>query len=211
MRSRRFEWTAVVVALVAAAGFAWLAWALARGQLTSFDETTRAAMHAHANSALTFLMRAVTLMGTQPVILAATACAAIFLFLKGDRDDAWMILVTTAGAEVLEVVMKVQFHRQRPEPFFDTVLPGTYSFPSGHALFSLCVYGVLSWLLGARLPRLARWLVRISAIALILATGASRVYLGVHHPTDVIGGYLVATAWVATLLAIRGRIDGTKT
>ena len=160
MRSRRFEWTAVVVALVAAAGFAGLAWGLSLGDLTAFDEATRAAMHSHADPTLTFLMRAVTLMGTQPVILGVTGGAAVLFFLKGNRDGAWMISIALIGAEVLEVVLKVQFHRQRPEPFFDTVLPGTYSFPSGHALFSLCVYGLLAWMIGPRLSVRGRWLIR---------------------------------------------------
>ena len=85
-------------------------------------------MHSYANPALTFLMRAVTVMGMQIVILPATAMAAIFLFMKGDRDGAWLILVAVAGAEVIEITMKVQFHRQRPEPFFDTILPGPTAF-----------------------------------------------------------------------------------
>jgi undecaprenyl-diphosphatase len=206
VRSRRFEWIAVVVAFVAAAGFAWLAWALGRGYLTGFDESTRAAMHAYAGPVLTLVMRAFTLIGTQPVILGGTVFAAVFLFLKGDRDGAWLIAIAMVGAEILEVVLKVQFHRQRPEPFFDTVLPGSYSFPSGHALFSLCLYGLLCWLIGARLPVRARWLIRVAAVVLILAIGSSRVYLGVHHPTDVIAGYLVTIFWIATLLALRGPV-----
>jgi len=210
VRSHRFEWTAAIIAMTAAAGFAALAWCLSLGALTTFDEATRAAMHSYADPVLTFLMRAVTLLGTQPAIIGITGGAAALLFLKDNRDGAWMISIALIGAEILEVVLKVQFHRQRPEPFFDTVLPGSYSFPSGHALFSLCVYGLLAWIVAPRLGGTGRWAVRIGAIALILAIGASRVYLGVHHPTDVIGGYLVSVCWLATLLAIRGPVPATE-
>ncbi len=211
MRSRRFERTAIAVAAASAAGFAWLARALAWGHLTRFDESTRAALHSYADPLLTLFMRGVTLTGSQPVILAVAACAIIVLFLKRDRDCAWLILSVVAGAEIFEVVLKIQFHRQRPEPFFDTILPGSYSFPSGHALLSLCVYGVLTWVLAPRAPAAALWPIRIAGILLVLATGASRIYLGVHHPTDVIGGYLVGIFWIATLLAIRGRIPPADT
>jgi Membrane-associated phospholipid phosphatase len=89
----------------------------------------------------------------------------------------------------------------RPEPFFGTA-PETYSFPSGHALFSACFYGALAWLLGAALRNFgARAAIWAMSLALIAAIGLSRLYLGVHYPTDVIAGYLVAVFWITGLLA----------
>lgn len=99
-------------------------------------------------------------------------------------------------------ILKKHFHRQRPEPFFDTRLPPSYSFPSGHALLSFCCYGLLAALGNAYLRGRIRWLIRICAVALILAISVSRIYLGVHYPTDVIAGYLVAIAWTAVVAAI---------
>ena len=203
MRDSRFEWTAVAVAIAAAIGFAWLAWALGRGELTAFDDAYRAGLHSFAGPSLTQSMRVVTLLGSQIVVLTITACAAFFLFSAGRRSAGALILIAMAGAEVLEAGLKAQFHRQRPEPFFDTILPGSYSFPSGHALLSLCLYGVLAWLIGARLSAPARRGIRASAVVLILIIGASRVYLGVHYPSDVIGGFLAAIAWIAALRAAR--------
>jgi undecaprenyl-diphosphatase len=101
-----------------------------------------------------------------------------------------------AGAVALENGLKYAFHRARPEPFF-AMAPETYSFPSGHALFSTCFYGALAGLLAANVKgaslRAAIW---VAAGMLVLAIGLSRVYLGVHYPTDVIGGYLVAISLV---------------
>jgi len=98
--------------------------------------------------------------------------------------------------------LKYAFHRHRPTPFFVSV-PHTYSFPSGHSLFSFCFYGVLAGLLTRRLKStVARVLIWICAALLISAIGLSRIYLGVHYPSDVIAGYLAASLWVSTLVAL---------
>ena len=82
-------------------------------------------------------------------------------------------------------------------------------FPSGHALFSLCFYGTLAGLLVGRLRRpAARAAVWAAAALLILAIGISRIYLGVHYPTDVIGGYLVAAFWISVFCSA-GRFGAT--
>jgi len=202
----RFEWTWIATAVAASLGFVWLAWALSRGELTVFDETLRARLHSFATPSLTLLMQFATLLGSQPAVLAIAAGSAFVFFRKGRRDAGTLLLISIGGAELLENVLKVQFHRQRPEPFFDSVLPGSYSFPSGHALLAVCLYGILAWILSAGRRDLAKWLIWIGAAALVEVVGVSRVYLGVHHPTDVIGGYLVAIAWITTLRRVRGRI-----
>jgi undecaprenyl-diphosphatase len=102
---------------------------------------------------------------------------------------------------VLDISLKHAFHRIRPVPFF-VALPHTYSFPSGHALFSFCFYGVLAGLLADRTrSRTARIYLRLAAAVLIAAIGLSRIYLGVHYPTDVLGGYLAAAVWVSSMIA----------
>ncbi len=101
----------------------------------------------------------------------------------------------------MELTLKYAYHRARPVPFFGGV-PHTYSFPSGHSLVSFCVYGVLAGLLSHRVRstthRLLVWLV---AAVLVLAIGLSRIYLGVHYPSDVLAGYLAAAVWVSSLVA----------
>jgi undecaprenyl-diphosphatase len=102
-----------------------------------------------------------------------------------------------AGALVLDGTLKLLFHRARPEPFFGMVAPTSYSFPSGHALYSVRFYGTLAVITGTRLRsltvRLIGWVV---AVSLILLIGISRIYLGVHYPSDVLAGYMTAFIWV---------------
>jgi undecaprenyl-diphosphatase len=147
-------------------------------------------------------MLAVTALGSQAIVLVVAAGAVIWMFLSGSHRDAWLIVIGMAGAELLLPILRVEFHRQRPEPFFGMIAPNSYSFPSGHALMSFCCYGLLAVVAGAHLEAGARQWVRIGAAVLILAIGISRVYLGVHHATDVVAGYLVGTIWLAALLAM---------
>ncbi|HLY91696.1 MAG TPA: phosphatase PAP2 family protein, partial [Candidatus Angelobacter sp.] len=82
-------------------------------------------------------------------------------------------------------------------------LPNSYSFPSGHALTSLCFYGVMAGLLSARIKslpwRIVMWTL---AVLLIVSIGLSRIYLGVHYPSDVLAGYLAATLWVTGIIVL---------
>jgi undecaprenyl-diphosphatase len=100
----------------------------------------------------------------------------------------------------LDQILKLCFHRPRPEAFFGLAIPATYSFPSGHALTATCFYGVLAGLLAARTRPLAGkaglWALAATLAALI---GLSRVYLGVHYPSDVLAGYAAAVVWMAAV------------
>jgi undecaprenyl-diphosphatase len=149
-------------------------------------------------------MQTTTWLGSQIVVLALAASAALTMLVLHRDRGCWLMLAAITGAEVIEAALKAHFHRQRPEAFFGAPSPESYSFPSGHALLSVCLYSLLATMISARLEGRARWLVRCGAAALIVAIGLSRVYLGVHYPSDVIGGYLAGVAWIATLLAIPG-------
>jgi undecaprenyl-diphosphatase len=128
------------------------------------------------------------------------AAAAAFL-LRGWRRGALLVVVTLVGAWLLDTGLKTLFARARPDAFFDYYpAPRSFSFPSGHALFAVCFFGGVAVLLSHRLQsRLAWILVWAVALALIILIGVSRVYLGVHYPTDVIGGFAVGIIWVASV------------
>jgi undecaprenyl-diphosphatase len=160
---------------------------------------------------MTQLLSAITSLGSQAVVIGVSAWLGILMFLRWRRDRALLVVATMSGAEVLLSILKKHFHRQRPEPFFETPLLQSYSFPSGHALLSFCCYGLLAALGSTYLRGHLRWLIRICAVALILAIGVSRIYLGVHYPTDVIAGYLVAIAWTALVAAIYTHLARSKT
>ena len=94
------------------------------------------------------------------------------------------------------------FHRTRPEPWFGYPLPRTYSFPSGHAFVSFCFFLCLAEILirdeWPITRKLTIWLV---AVLCTFTIGLSRVYLGVHYPTDVLAGYAAAIMWTTLIRA----------
>jgi undecaprenyl-diphosphatase len=103
------------------------------------------------------------------------------------------------GVAALDVALKLAFHRPRPVAFFGAA-PSTYSFPSGHALGSFCFYGMLAAIVSARVRRQdAKFFVWMAAVLLVGMIGFSRIYLGVHYPSDVIAGYCAAVVWVGAV------------
>jgi len=193
--------TSLMVAVLSLFLFAWIADGVARDRTAGLDLAIRNQVHAYASPSLTKAMIFISFLGGDGLTAASILSVLAFLVFRWRREAVWMA-VTILGAVVLDLSLKYAFHRPRPVPFFVPV-PYTYSFPSGHSLFSFCFYGVLAGLLAGRMQsRLGRILVWTLAALLVAAIGLSRIYLGVHYPSDVIAGYLAAALWVSTLLAL---------
>lgn len=191
----------IVTAVLSLFLLGWIAESVSLRRTERFDIAVRSQIHQYASPTLTTVMLAISFMGSGGLILAALAAYATFRYCGWSRAAIWLV-VTLAGALVLEVTLKLAFHRPRPTAFFGPV-PSTYSFPSGHSLLSLCFYGVLAGLLSGRIRLLvARTLIWVLAALLVLAIGLSRIYLGVHYPSDVIAGYLTGTIWVTTMILL---------
>jgi undecaprenyl-diphosphatase len=187
--------------LLAAAGalyfFAELAEEVYEGDTRRFDEAALEFVNGFASPPLTSFMRAVTHLGSNWFLLGAGACAVVAFVAARWKRAALALPLTMAGAALLNVLLKTAFRRERPSPFFDTALPESYSFPSGHALLSLCFYGVIAAVVAARLKGRAGPALAFAGAALLVAlVGLSRVYLGVHYPSDVLAGYAAAFVWV---------------
>jgi len=181
--------------------FAWIAENVSHDRTEQFDQFVRMRIHEYASPGLTRAMIAISFVGGDGLTIAAVVSLLLFLHFRWKRATLWLV-VNKLGALVLDLTLKYAFHRPRPAPFF-VALPRTYSFPSGHALFSFCFYGMLAGLLMDRIKsRLEQILIWLAAAILVAAIGFSRVYLGVHYPSDVIAGYLTATLWVSTLIAL---------
>jgi undecaprenyl-diphosphatase len=188
-------------ALAAAMGalllFALLAEDVLEGETMAFDGAVRSLVQQHASPALTSAMRFVTTLGSTQTLVVLGLSACVVFFAVGWRRDAVLFVVTMAGASALNFALKLSFGRARPETFFDTPLPASYSFPSGHALLSLCFYGALAVAVAPRLRHQSgRTAVWASAGLLAALIGFSRIYLGVHYPSDVVAGYAAALVWV---------------
>lgn len=211
----------VIVSLAAAVLslflFGWIANEMREGDAARFDLAVRGWVHQFASPGMTRAMTAISLLGYDILIVELVFALALFLYLRWRHAAGWLA-VSMAGALALELALKYAFHRPRPQPFFGAA-PASYSFPSGHALCSFCFYAVLAGLIATRTRSLAlRVAVWIVAAALVIAIGLSRIYLGMHYPSDVVAGYLAAAVWVTTLLMLdrwrlrwrRGKTAGTR-
>lgn len=193
-----------MIGLFAAAGavtlFSWLAHEMLTDVTLVLDDRIRLAVHAFASPRLTTIMRALSLYGGPAgLVPLGIALAAVFL-LKRWKRGALLVVVTMAGAGLLDALLKQSFHRMRPAAFFDYPLPTSASFPSGHAFFAASFFGGLAVLLCARVRNpLLQAFIWTGAAVLALLIGLSRVYLGVHYPSDVLAGYAAATVWVAAV------------
>src|SRR5215813_3165563 len=196
---RRFEFLSLslLLGLAAAIGtlifFGWLADEVLEGQTHHFDEVTRNAVHQLASPLLTTIMRGVSFIGSTLALTIGTTIVVVrFALLKWGRE-AKLFAITMIGAGLLNVTLKLAFKRPRPVPFFNLTPPESYSFPSGHSLTSAVFFGALAAILTARIKsrrtRVAIWIV---STLMFLTIGFSRIYLGVHHTTDVIAGFAAA-------------------
>jgi undecaprenyl-diphosphatase len=195
---------AIVVGLLIAGGalalFTWLGREIVEGELLAFDDRIRMLVHEVASPGLTAFMRAVSVYGGPAVLVPAGLLAAVAFLIHGWRRGALLVVVTLAGAGLLNGLLKFSFARVRPAAFFDYPLPESASFPSGHALFAASVFGGLAALLAVRLrSRVLEVVVWLVALVLIGLVGLSRIYLGVHYPSDVLAGYAIGIIWVTAV------------
>lgn len=195
---------ALILGLLAAAAalvlFAWLGRSIMAGVTPALDDQIRQAMHEMASSTITSIMRGASRYGGPAGLIPVGLVLALAFLARGWRRGAVLVLVTMAGAGLLDILLKLSFGRGRPSPFFDYPLPVSPSFPSGHALFAASFFGGLAVLVSHRVRhRLVRTAIWVAALAIIALVGVSRVYLGVHYPSDVLAGYAVATVWVAAV------------
>jgi undecaprenyl-diphosphatase len=148
-----------------------------------------------------------TAVGSTFVLTLAVTLVFTALLLAGHVRLAMFILITSLGASGLIISVKDMVERPRPPAGIrlDPFVGDSFSFPSGHALGAMAIYGNLGWLLVRLAPnqRTARFILA-AALGLAIGIGLTRVYLRVHYPSDVLAGWLAGLAWMAvTIVAVR--------
>ena len=157
-------------------------------------------MHTHASPFRDSTMRAITRWGAPPLMLAMGAIGMGVLLWRKRRGDALFFFASVVGAGLLNLAAKAVFGRVRPDLWLSIAPETSASFPSGHAMGTMAMAAavvVLCW------PTRARWFVLALAIVFVVSIGVSRLYLGVHFPSDVLAGWLSSLAWVSGLQQIR--------
>ncbi len=186
------------VGAAALAAFVGIAKVVLEGPMQATDEQVLRVVAAHRTALLTRAALQATQLGSGIVLVVLVLVASTFLWLTRHRHSTYLLLASFFGAWVLNTGLKDIFERPRPIIVSHLAAVSTASFPSGHAMTSMAAYGAIALLLTrlerTRPARLATWLL---AALVILTIGASRIYLGVHYASDILGGYAAGLAWVA--------------
>ena len=167
---------------------------------------------AHRTGWLTSVMKVVTWLGSAAVIIPLAAIVGVYFVMRRHRWQPLALLAAAlAGAIGLYDIIKPLVGRPRPPP---TIWIGHFSgaaFPSGHATQSVACYATLAVILGTGRSARAKTVLWSTAALVALAVGASRVYLGAHWLTDVLGGYTLGASWVAAVIIVMTTASSPRT
>ncbi len=160
------------------------------------------AIRADISPSATEVVKAVTFCGSATAMIAIAVMVTFYLRIREFNPlESFLPAISITGAWLLNEFLKQQFHRLRPEDL-PLAIETSYSFPSGHAMISLAFYGMLAYLIWTNVKSAKiRWLSVVALAALILAIGLSRIYLGVHYPSDVLAGFAAGGLWLMTCIA----------
>ena len=192
----------IIVGGIAAGVFVAFASVVTGGVTQSFDERVLSTLASRRSPGLDELMLEITGLGNGSVLLLVAATASVFLWLTNHRWSVYILMAGIIGGQIVNRLLKEAFGRDRPGvvEWIDQV--SSPSFPSGHAMTSFIVYGSVAYLVARLEPtRALRRFTYLMAALIIGSIGFSRMYLGVHYPSDVLAGFLAGLAWLAFVAA----------
>jgi undecaprenyl-diphosphatase len=189
---------AFFTALICAAAFGLTACLVSYQRLAGLDNAVIRVVQGMQSPWLTGVMKFFTFIGAGlPAIVISTVIMIILYFFFRHRRELLLFVWVGAGSALLNLALKLIFHRPRPE--LHRIINTTgYSFPSGHAMAAFSLYGVVAYLIWRHIrTRWGRGIFLLFSAVMIVAIGVSRIYLGVHYPSDVLGGYMASGFWLA--------------
>ena len=181
--------------------FGWLSQEVLEKEAFGFDTTILLWLHQHSNATIDRLMLTITQLGNPEFVVILVVISFSLLLWYKRVWAAQILFLDCLGGVILNQGLKLVFVKPRPQLWTPLIVERSYSFPSGHALGSAVLYGFLAVLLAVRYPRYRAGIYGI-AVVIVVAIGLSRLFLGVHYPTDIIAGYAVGLLWLITCVGI---------
>jgi membrane-associated phospholipid phosphatase len=191
----------LIICLCLLALFGWLSQEVLEKEVFGFDTTILLWLHQHSNSTIDSLMLKITTLGDPEIVVVLVTISFSLLLWKKRVWAAQILFVNCLGGLILNQGLKLIFAKPRPHLWTPLIIEHSYSFPSGHALGSAVVYGFLAFLLARQYPSYSMGIYGM-AICVVGSIGLSRLFLGVHYPTDIVAGYFVGCLWLITCVGI---------
>lgn len=192
--NKKIKYTILGLLLIS---FSLLLFSILTGRIVSFDNAVYSLVTFNMNNTVTSFYKVITFFGSTAFIVALVIFFLIILF---KTKKGWVIAVCLIVSTIINNVIKVIVKRERPLDLM-LVEESTYSFPSGHTMASVSMYGLLIYLVWQ-----TKWHKNIKILLtsflsiLIIAIGLSRIYLGAHYASDVIGSFIVSSIWLIILI-----------
>ena len=197
---------AFALAALILAALGWLVTGPYKGSVSGFDSNVRYFMRHIQSPMWTSLLLTVTKLGSTLILTIIGSIAGIaFVALRWFRP-LMLFIVTMIGQAVLHHGAKWLFARPRPSALISYKDVESSSFPSGHALAALAMYGAIAWIFATRTENAAaKFGIAAAAVILIFLIGMSRAYIGIHYASDVVAGFLAAFVWTAAVMSLDRR------
>ncbi|WMX54669.1 phosphatase PAP2 family protein [Peribacillus sp. R9-11] len=189
---------AFVLSVIFLIGFSIMAFTISAYELLNFDRAVISFVQGLESPFLTTIMKVFTFIGSSSSIIILSLLVLFYLYkVLKHRLELVLFSAVVVGSTLLNLILKLFFQRARPD-LHRLIEIGGYSFPSGHAMNAFTLYGILTFLLWRHISTMwGRTLLILFSVMMILTIGISRIYLGVHYPSDIIGGYLASGCWLA--------------
>lgn len=189
---------ALYISLLSAIGFSVIAILVSDKKIAQFDSVITSFVQGLESPAITSIMKFFTFIGGGfPVAIVSIVVLLVLYKILHHRRELILFIWVVIGTGLLNEALKLIFHRTRPT-LHRIVNANGFSFPSGHSMIAFSLYGILAFLLWRHISTpYGRGILIVFSSAMILMIGISRIYLGVHYPSDVLGGFLASGFWVA--------------
>ncbi|MCM3781846.1 phosphatase PAP2 family protein [Neobacillus mesonae] len=193
--------TSLFFSLFSAIAFGAVAFLMKSGSISAFERSVIHALQSLESELWTSVMKLFSSISSGiPVGVIIVVVCLYFIFMKRQARDAVLFLSALAGSLLLNLVLKNVFQRERPD-FYRIIEEDGFSFPSGNAMIAFALFGILTYFIWQHIhSRIGRIVLLLMSFCLITAVGASRVYLGVHYPSDILSGYLASGFWIGVCI-----------
>jgi undecaprenyl-diphosphatase len=195
----------LVIAIVILSIFFWIAHLVGQQRIAAFDNRITDAIRSISSNELTKWMKGFTAIGSGIYIICIIVIMTAVLAVIGYRRELLFFIGVIGCSSLLNLALKTIFHRARPD-IHRIIDASGFSFPSGHSMAAFTLYGIMIYFLWKHIHNIwIRTCVIFLGIMIVLMIGISRIYLGVHYPSDVIGGYLISAAWLSSSIGLYER------